>query len=146
MKHILLLFFICSSILLSAKGFKINIKTVIKPYSIKIEKVENLGGKTLVYGEIKQQERFSYSVEFADCAVITSSNANGIAGELIEWNNNKKIPFTMKPISDKKEESFVLAFPEGSIPETGKFDLKIGTTQNKNRTELIIQNLTLQKK
>ena len=146
MRHILLLLFICSSLLLSAKGFKINVKTEIKPYTIKIEKVENANGKTLVYGEILQQKRFSYSVEFGDCAIITSSNTDGIRGELIGWNDDKKIPFTMKTISDKKEESFILAFPEGSIPETGNFSLKIGTAQNRDRTELIISDLTLQKK
>ena len=146
MKYILLLLFICSTLFLSAKGFKINIKTEIKPYTIKIEKVEDLNGKTLVYGKIKQRERFSYSVEFGDCAIITSPNVNGTQGNLVEWNDDKKIPFTLKPISDQKEESFVLAFPEGSIPQVGTFNLKIGTVQNKNRTELVISNLTLKKK
>lgn len=147
MKHILfLLVFICSALSLSAKVFKINVKTEIRPYTIKIEKVGTFSGKVLVFGKIKQRERFSYSVEFGDCAIITSSNTDGVQGELVEWNEDKKIPFTMKPISDKKEETFVLSFPDGSIPLTGKFDLKIGTAQNKNRTELIIPNLSLQKK
>lgn len=148
MKQVLLLLFIflCSTFSLSAKGFKINVKTEIKPYTIKIEKVENADGKMLVYCKIKQQARFSYSVEFGDCAVITGSNTNGVQGSLYGWNDDKKIPFTIKPISDQKEESFVLAFPEGTIPQTGNFNLKIGTAQNRNRTELIIQNLTLQKK
>lgn len=146
MKQIFLLLFICSTLFVSAKGFKINVKTEIKPYTIKIEKVENIDGKTLVYGKIKQQNRFSYSVEFRDCAIITSSNTVGVQGSLVGWNNDKKIPFTMKTISDQKEESFILAFPEGTIPETGNFNLKIGTAQNKNKTELIIPNLSLQMK
>lgn len=146
MKYIFLLLSLCCCLIVSAKGIKINIKTEIKPYIIKIEKVENLDGKTLVYGTIKQQNRFSYSIEFGDCAVITPSNIDGIQGNLVGWNDDKKVPFTMKPISDQKEESFVLAFPEGTIPETGNFSLRIGTAQNKDKTELVIPNLTLQKK
>ena len=146
MKQIFLLLFICCSLSLSAKGVKINVKTEIKPYTIKIEKVETVNGKTLVYGEILQQKRFSYSVEFGDCAVITSSNPNGVQGNLVGWNEDKKIPFTMKTINDKKEEKFILSFPEGTIPQAGSFSLKIGTAQNKDKTELIIPNLSLQKK
>lgn len=145
-KHILLLLLVCNSLVVYGKSFNINFKMEIKPYTIKIEKVENVDGKTLVYGKIKQQKRFSYSVEFGDCAVITNANTDGIHGDLIKWNNDKKIPFTIKPISDMMEESFVLSFPEGTIPQTGNFNLKIGTAQNRDKTELVIPNLTLQKK
>ena len=144
------LFFIIVCLCVTISGFslgiKINSKTEIKPYFIKIEKVANLGDYNLVYGKIKQLKRFSYSVNFGDCKIITNSNPNGVKGSLYKWNDDKKIPFEIKPISDQKEESFILAFPYGSIPEEGSFDLVIGTAQNKDKTELIIKDLELKKK
>lgn len=137
---------LCTAILLGAKGIKLNTKAEIKPYSITIEKVETSNGRTNVYGKIKQQKRFSYSIDFADCSVITSVNPDGIKGQLTGWNDDKKIPFSIKPISDKKEEAFVLSFPEDAIPQTGLFDLKIGTEQNKDKTEIIVTDLSLEKK
>ena len=147
MKHLSLLF-LCLCIALSgfAKGIKINNKSEIKPYIIKIEKVENVGDQTLVTGKIRQLKRFSYSVDFGDCKIITPSNPDGVVGSLCKWNDDKKIPFQIKPISDLKNESFTIAFPYGSIPEEGDFDLQIGTSQNRDKTKLIIPNLTLQKK
>lgn len=145
MRQLITFAFICMGLLLMAKGVKINVKEEIKPYTIKVEKVEFDKGKALIFCKIKQQQRFSYSIEFADCAVITSSNPSGIKGELVHWNDDKKIPFTCKPISDAKNESFVLSFPEESIPMTGIFDLKIGTVLNKDKKDLIIRNLSIDK-
>ena len=147
MKNLSLLFLcLCISLSGSAKGIKINSKSEIKPYIIKIEKVENVGDKTLLFGKIRQFKRFSYSVDFGECKIITSSNPSGIDGSLTKWNDDKKIPFQVKPISDMKDESFIISFPYGSFPEEGDFDLQIGTAQNKDKTKLIIPKLSLQKK
>lgn len=133
-------------ILVSAKGFKINSKIEIRPFTIKIEKIENNAQNTLIYGCVKQQERFSYSILFEDCLIITSDNPNGIKGKLVKWNDDKKITHNDRTVSNSREERFVLEFPSDILPQTGAFSLRIGTIQNRAQTPIIIENISLKKK
>lgn len=146
MKQILFILFLCYGLLLSANEIKINSKTEIRPYTIKIEKIEYHGNNAFVYGKVKQQERFSYSISFEECLIVSSEIPQGVKGELIKWNDDKNVTTKIKTISDKSEEKFILEFPLEAIPTTGYFSLKIGTALNKNKTPLIIEKLTIQKK
>lgn len=148
MRH---LFFILLSLslaaTLNAKGIKIDCKTVIKPYTIKIEKTETIGDQQYVYGKIKQQERFSYSISFEDCYVTSDNNSTSVTqGELIKWNDDKKVGNKIKTISDEEDEEFILAFPAGTIPDSGKFNLKLGNIQDRQKTDIVIYDLELKKK
>lgn len=140
----LLIVLFCS--LMTSQAIKINSKTEIKPYSLKIEKIEFVGDKSLIYGKVRQQERFSYSISFEDCLIISSENPNGVQGRLVEWNDNKKFNGLERPISDSHEDKFVLEFPKDAVPVNESFSLRIGTTLNKQKTPLIIENLFIQRK
>lgn len=135
---------LCVWLMMFAKGdIKFKVKEIINPYTIKIEKIGNDGKNILLYGSIKQKSPFSYSVDFSDCALIYDDGTESISGTLFKWNEDLKIPFLTKPISDKKEDNFIIAFPPDSFENDRYFSLKLGTVQNKNRTELIIKNLIL---
>ena len=147
-KFITLIFIVLGISILNAKDltYKINNSTEIKPYNIKIEKVVNDGEHLYVYGNIKQFPRFSYSVSFDENNLKIETSSNTYKGKLIQWNDIKKITSFDKTISNEKEEAFVLEFPIDAITETGSFNLQIGLTLNKNRTPLIIENLSIEKK
>lgn len=132
--------------MLSAKEVKINSKAEIKSFKITIEKAELVYKQVLIYGIIKQKPRFSYSVAFDSCGIRNPYTPDTIPGKLVLWNGNRKISSTIKLISNDDSDSFILAFPEGVLPETGLFDLRIGTIQDRDKTQLIIPDLSLQKK
>lgn len=143
MKKILVILFLFCGLLLSAKGYKVKSKTQIKPFTIKIEKVEYKNNQALVIGNVKQQERFSYSISFEDCNVTTGGESNKTEGKLLDWNGEKKVGSMIKTISDEKEEKFILAFPETAIPKSGSFTLRMGTILNSAKTPIIIEGLKL---
>lgn len=145
MRTIFLSLFICVACLLSAKSFKINQKTDVKPFSIKIEKMEVLPNETVFHIKVKQQNNFSYSIDFEDCYVKTSADSEPIKGELKTWNDDKKIYRTVKTISNEDDEKLTLSFPTIDIPHTQPFTLKIGDIQNRDKTEIIIKDLKTKK-
>ena len=146
MKKLSTLLIVLFCTLMTSQAIKINSKTEIKPYYFKIEKIEYVGDKSFIYGKVKQQERFSYSISFEDCLIISSENPNGVQGRLVEWNDNKKFNGPERPISDSHEEKFVLEFPKDAVPVNESFSLRIGTMLNKQKTPLIIENLSIQRK
>lgn len=144
MRKLILFLTITISLFLSAKDYNIKYKSFFKPFNIKIEKIEIQPSAVIVFGKIKQMNRFSYSIDFENCYIL--NNGEKIYGQLIEWNNNPVQNKTMYPISDEREESFILSFPGECIPQEGTFDLKLGTIQNKDKSDLILTGLTIEKK
>lgn len=145
-RNLIIAICLCVSLLAFAKGIKLNYKAQVKPYNVKIEKVEFKSGKALLYGKIKQQNRFSYSVDFSDCYLTAPSRSSAVKGELVEWNDNKKITNFTKTISDQNNEEFIISFPAADFPESGQMDLHLGTILDRNKTPLLIEAIPLHKK
>lgn len=145
-KYLLTLILFCTSIMANAQEYKINLKERLRPYEIKIEKVKVQVTETVIFLKIKQQERFSYSISFADCAVFTPSNPTGVKGKLNSWNEDKKIHQDIKTINDEDWEEFTLSFPTHEFISAPYFDLKIGTVQDRKKTELTVLNIRIKKK
>lgn len=146
MKQILIFACILCGLVCSAKGIKIKYKTEIRPYSVIIERVEDIDDHTYILGKIKQQEGFSYNVSFEECFVILPDSSEKTEGILYEWNENKNVGALVKNISDNSEEKFILEFPKGVLPENGGFSLYLGTILNKNKTPLLLEGITKRKK
>lgn len=140
MKKIITLLFVCCCLILQAKPIKTNKTVEVKSMTVKIENAKIFDNAFFIYGTIKQQNKFSYSVSFEDCRLITEDNPKGTPGKLIKW-NDQKVTTDIKQISDKKADKFIIAFPIESIPENGSFDIKLGVIQDKNKTDIIVPNL-----
>ncbi len=136
---------LCIMLAVQAKPMKVNYKFDQKPFSFKIEKVDVVDGKTVVYIQVKQFSRFSYNISFEDCVLYTAKDPEGVKGELTGWNEDKKIPSAVKPISDEEFEKFQLTFPSASLAKGATFKIKIGNIQDREQTEIVAENVSIRK-
>ena len=148
MKAYLTLFFIAISIIFgSAKGIKVNFKGIVRPYTVKIEKIESVDNETLVFVKIKQQKNYSYSISFEDCYIAPSDGSGTpIKGHLKIWNGDKKNIRDTKTVSDSDEEKFILSFPGINLSEIQNLNIKIGNILDRKKTEIIFTDIPLTKK
>ena len=147
MKYLLTLLLICGTMLcVNAKNYKINRNEQIRPFELKIEKIHIHGNDALIFVKIKQIQRYSYNVSFADIYLVTPGNPDGVKGKLESWNDDTKIYRDEKTVSDEEWEEFTLAFPAAGILEAPSFTLKIGNVLDRNKTELIVPDIVIKNK
>lgn len=140
-----LLTLLCICFVLQAKSIKINYKNQVRPFTIKIEKIDITDSGAVVYAAVKQQQNFSYGISFSDYYIKTPLNSEPVKGTLQTWNNEKKVWSESKPMSDNKEEKFTLFFPIQNLSDAESFDIKIGNIEDRKKTELFFKDIPIKK-
>lgn len=145
MKYFLTFIALFLAFCLNAQNVRPNHRIEVKPFTVKIDKIEAKNGVTTIQGKVKQQKRFSYGISFADCAIITDSAPDGIKGELVKW-NDKKSKKSDKNVSDEDFDKFVLTFPGNEVFSNATIDLRLGCILDRDRTEILVKDIRIKKK
>ncbi len=146
MRYLLSFIFLCIIVCANAQYLKVNYKGEIRPYTIKIDKIEVKENQTIVFVEVKQQKNFSYNILLDNCTLIPNSTSQQVEGKLRTWNDSKKALEFSKPVRDDCAEKFTIMFPGTDILTSDYFDITIGTIQNRQKTPITIQNVAIKKK
>lgn len=123
-----------------AEKIKINYKADQMPYTFKFKKFEVKDGVSKLYGEVTQKGRFSYSISFSDIT-LTPAGMEPVEGKLVVWNDETRFSPGPRVIHNDESDSFVIEFPTTSIGKAQKFDLRLGTIENKEKTEIYFKDI-----
>lgn len=128
-----------------AQKINLNYKAEQMPYKFTITKFEVKNGWTRLYGKVTQKGRFSYSIDFDGATLVTENNET-VKGTLKKWNNESKFSQGPKVIHNDEPDYFEIVFPGTSILNCSKFDLNLGTIQNREKTEIIFKDIPIKRK
>lgn len=146
MRYIATLLLMCCMLSASALRLKINCKDEIRPIKYKIERAEIKDGETTISIKLLQRKNFSYNVAFDDCYIIVGHSGEPVQGKLTSWKEDRKPPIHPQYISDEDEVELKLTFPGTELSTASDFTLKIGTIQDRNKTELLVTDIKIKKK